>query len=39
MARTKLRAVWRCLVTVTIGFLMVYLAVRLGEVLWRAITT
>ncbi|MBB5957691.1 hypothetical protein FHS29_004286 [Saccharothrix tamanrassetensis] len=37
MTRSKLRVILRCLVTFTIGFLMVLLAVRLGEVLWRAV--
>lgn len=36
---TKLRLIVRCLVTFTIGCLMVVLAIRLGEELWRAVTS
>lgn len=36
---TKLRVILRCLVTFTIGFLMVVLAIRLGEALWRVVTS
>ncbi|MEU6153694.1 hypothetical protein ABZ816_27185 [Actinosynnema sp. NPDC047251] len=39
MTRTKLRVLLRCLATFTIGFLMLFLAVRFGEALWRAVTT
>jgi hypothetical protein len=30
------KVVLRCLVTFTIGFLLVVLAIRFGEILWRA---
>jgi hypothetical protein len=36
---TKLRVILRCLVTFAIGALMVVLAIRLGEALWRAMTS
>jgi hypothetical protein len=36
---TKLRLIVRCLVTFTIGCLMVVLAIRLGEELWHAVTS
>ncbi|MEU5690425.1 hypothetical protein [Actinosynnema sp. NPDC020468] len=36
---TKVRLAARCLVTFGIGFLMVLLAVRFGEALWRASLT
>ncbi|WP_274523002.1 hypothetical protein [Saccharothrix sp. ALI-22-I] len=36
---TKLRLILRCTLTCTIGFLMVLLAVRFGEALWRAMTS
>jgi hypothetical protein len=36
---TKLRVILRCLVTFTIGLLMVVLAIRFGEALWRAMTS
>ncbi|CAL9609393.1 hypothetical protein SUDANB95_05562 [Actinosynnema sp. ALI-1.44] len=39
MTRAKLRLIVRCLVTFGIGFLMVVLAVRFGEALWRAVTS
>ena len=39
MTRTKLRVILRCLVTFSIGFLMVLLAARFGEALWRAVTS
>lgn len=35
----NLRLVLRCLVTFAIGFLMVVLAIRFGEALWRAVTS
>ncbi|MFC6090734.1 hypothetical protein Q5530_15425 [Saccharothrix sp. BKS2] len=35
----KLRVVLRCLVSFTIGVLMVLLAIRFGEALWRAVTS
>ncbi|MFD7653282.1 hypothetical protein ACFV4N_04815 [Actinosynnema sp. NPDC059797] len=35
----KLRVILRCLVSFTIGFLMVLLAIRFGEALWRAVTS
>jgi hypothetical protein len=31
------RVVLRCLVTFTIGFLLVVLAIKFGEILWRAV--
>lgn len=34
----NLSLILRCLVTVAVGVLMVFLAVRFGEALWRAIT-
>ncbi|MGM1057853.1 hypothetical protein [Saccharothrix sp. Mg75] len=34
----NLSLVLRCLVTFAIGVLMVLLAIRFGEVLWRAVT-
>lgn len=36
---TKLRLILRCLVTFAIGVLMVVLAIRFGEALWRAVTS
>lgn len=39
MRVTKLRVILRCLVTFAIGVLMVVLAIRFGEALWRAITS
>lgn len=36
---TKLRLILRCVVTFTIGCLMVVLAVRLGEEVWHAVTS
>jgi hypothetical protein len=39
VTRVKLRLVLRCLVTFGIGFLMVLLAIRFGEALWRAVTS
>ena len=39
MRVTNLRVILRCLVTFAIGCLMVVLAIRLGEVLWRAVTS
>ncbi|TQM80619.1 hypothetical protein FHX81_2960 [Saccharothrix saharensis] len=36
---TKLRVIVRCLVTFAIGCLMVVLAIRFGEALWRAVTS
>lgn len=39
MRVTKLRLVLRCLVTFAIGCLMVVLAIRFGEALWRAVTS
>lgn len=36
---TKLRVILRCLVTFAIGVLMVVLAIRFGEALWRALTS
>jgi hypothetical protein len=33
---TKLLVLVRCLVTFALGFLFVVLAIRFGEVLWRA---
>ncbi|WP_274383658.1 hypothetical protein [Saccharothrix deserti] len=36
---TKLRLALRGMLTCTIGFLMVVVAMRLGEALWRAMTS
>ncbi|PSL56726.1 hypothetical protein B0I31_103482 [Saccharothrix carnea] len=36
---TKLRVILRCLATFAIGVFMVVLAIRFGEVLWRAVTS
>jgi hypothetical protein len=37
MTGSKLRVILRCLVTFAIGFLMVLLAIRFGEALWRMV--
>ncbi|MBM7811017.1 hypothetical protein [Saccharothrix algeriensis] len=37
MTRSKIRVVLRCLATFAFGFLVVVLAVRFGEALWRAL--
>ncbi|MBB4967969.1 hypothetical protein [Saccharothrix violaceirubra] len=36
---TKLRSLVRCLVTCGLGVLLVLLAVRFGEALWRAVSS
>lgn len=36
MNGAKLMVIVRCLVTFTLGFLFVVLAIRFGELLWRA---
>ena len=39
MKGAKLVVILRCLVTFTIGLLMVLLAVKFGEALWRAFSS